>query len=129
MKLDGYDTYTNIELDSAVRGIIIYVSSTLSDRVTDTSPVTEYQESLWLKLRLTGNDSLIIGCIYRSPSSSTINDNALCSLFKHITAAKNQDNHSQRFIDAVKDSFLHQHVTQPTRHRYGQQARPYNQTL
>ena len=110
------------------------------------SPETEYQESLWLKLRLTGNDSLIIGCIYRSPSSSTINDNALCSILQHITAAKpshllitgdfnypsidwdtittskNQDHRSQRFIDALRDSFLHQHVTQPTRHRYGQQA-------
>jgi len=34
-------------------------------------------ESVWAEVRLSGSDKLLIGCIYRSPTSSTINDENL----------------------------------------------------
>ena len=85
-----------------------------------------------------------MGCIYRSPSSTTENDYNLWNMLKLITEAKpsylvkagdfnhpdinwdtvesvkHSEHTRQRFIDAVRDSFLHQHVTQPTRYRHEQ---------
>ena len=37
-----------------------------------------------------------------------------------VESVKHSEHTSQRFIDAVRDSFLHQHVTQPTRYRHEQ---------
>ena len=37
-----------------------------------------------------------------------------------VESVKHSNHTSQRFIDAVRDSFLHQHVTQPTRYRHEQ---------
>ena len=83
-------------------------------------------------------------CIYRSPSSTTENDYNMWNMLKLLTKAKPShlviagdfnypDNNwdtvesvkhseptSQKFIDAVRDSFLHQHVTQPTRYCHEQ---------
>ena len=84
-----------------------------------------------------------MGCIYRSPSSTSKNDYNLWNMLKLITEAKpshlviagdfnypdiksdiesvkHSEHTSQMFIDAVRDSFLHQHVTQPTRYRHEQ---------
>ena len=84
-----------------------------------------------------------MGCIYRSPSSTTENDYNLWNMLKLKTEAKpshlvlagdfnnpdinwdtvesdkRSEHTSQRFIGAVRDSFLHQHVTQPTRYCHG----------
>ena len=83
-----------------------------------------------------------MGRIYRSPSSTIENYYYnLWNMLKLITEAKPShlviagdfnypdinwdtvkhcEHTSQRFIDAVMDSFLHQHVTQPTRYRHEQ---------
>ena len=37
-----------------------------------------------------------------------------------VESVKHSEHTSQKFIDAVRDSFLHQHVTQPTRYRHEQ---------
>ena len=39
-----------------------------------------------------------------------------------VTSTKSQEHESQIFINAMRDSFLYQHITQPTRHRYNQCA-------
>ena len=36
------------------------------------------------------------------------------------TTSKSQNHESQKFIDACSDTFLHQHVLEPTRYRHGQ---------
>jgi endonuclease/exonuclease/phosphatase family metal-dependent hydrolase len=35
--------------------------------------VSNYQESVWIKLKLKGNDELLVGCIYKSPNSDKEN--------------------------------------------------------
>ena len=84
-----------------------------------------------------------MGCIYHNPSIITENDYNLWNMLKLITEAKpshlviasdfnypainwdtvelvNHSEHTKKFIDAVRDSFLHKHVTQPTRYRHEQ---------
>ena len=144
IKLEGFDIYSNFEDNEAKRGIAIYISHRISDRVTELKVNTDFRECVWLNLSLRGRDKLLMGCIYRSPSSITENDYNLWNMLKSITEAnpsylviagdfnypdinwdtvesvKHSEHTSQRFIDAVMDSFLHQHVTQPTRYHHEQ---------
>ena len=85
--IDGYDLFTNIE-KVAVRGIAIYVHSSLSKFVTDIGITVQLKEYIWLKLRIRGNDALIIGCIYRSPSSPDDNDKMLNRMIKTVVKMK-----------------------------------------
>ena len=103
-------------------------------------------ESVWVRIRLCGQDSLLVGSVYRSPSSSDSNDrkidNLLCAAsesghshilvmgdFNHkfidwsnLSTSCSENHTSFKFLEAVKDSFLHQHVLKPTHHRGEQTA-------
>jgi len=139
--LKGYDIhYVNVDTVYG-RGVILYTASWLN-----ASPYTAVDsgvESLWVTLRLSGRDRLIIGCIYRSPSSSAENDSKINNKMKSVCASGdashilimgdfnypniNWDTVSSAtssaeklFIDAVNDSYLFQHVSSPTRARGNQ---------
>ena len=66
----------------------MFVKSTLSKCVTDVSIPVQFKEQIWLKLRLRGNDILIVGCIYRSPSSLDANDKKIGKVIKSIVKMK-----------------------------------------
>ena len=70
-KLEGYQMYTNLDAD-AHRGVAVYVENSLADLATEVNLDTMYNECTWLKLKLRGQDNLLIGCVYRSPSSPMI---------------------------------------------------------
>ena len=101
--------------------------------------IPHFEDHVWVNIKLRGSDSLLAGCIYRSPSSnidtSTI---SLCSLFadinnyshlpicgdfnyKEISWSDFSDTtyncHIEPFLDVVDDLFLFQHITEPTRFR------------
>ncbi len=101
-----------------------------------------------LKSITVGSDSLLLGCVYRSPNStkesnahvySTIRS---CALTKHShvlvmgdfnfskinwrnwslpKVSKDVESEESKFLDAMCDSFLYQHITSPTRTREGQE--------
>ena len=50
-KLDGYETYTNIESDNAGKGVAIYIADHLVTRVNRMNIGTEYKECVWLELK------------------------------------------------------------------------------
>ena len=139
INLEGVDIDSNFDHDEAKRGIAIYISHRISDRVNELKDNTDFHERVWLSLR--GMDKLSMACIYHSPSSTTENDYNMWNMLKLITETtpshlvitgdfNNQDTNwetvesiehtSQKFIDAVRDSLLHQHVSQPTRYRHDQ---------
>ena len=86
-----------------------------------------------------GYDSLLVGCIYRSPSGNIDSSTAsLCDLFtsldnythllicddfnyKEISwsdpSGTTNNHHIEPFLDIVDDLFLFQHITEPTRFR------------
>ncbi|KAK2170409.1 hypothetical protein LSH36_3g26070 [Paralvinella palmiformis] len=137
--LKGYQSYTNLDAGSH-RGIAIYVSNSIDHLVTAVS-LNTYKESIWLNIKLKGKDKLLLGCVYRSPSSTEQNNIKLFNLLQQIpeydsthtviagdfncpeiewttwSTTKSEEHHSQKFIDACRDAYLHQHTT---RHRHSQ---------
>ena len=107
---------------------------------------SNFEEQLWISIRLRSQDKLLLGGIYRSPSTdiTTSTKQLLCSLLKIVTdtnpshliimgdfnypeidwnytisrAAEIHPSHI--FLHSIQDSLLYQHVTQPTRHRLGE---------
>lgn len=103
---------------------------------------TEFKESVWVKLNLKGNDKLLFGCVYKSPSSNEANLTALNGLiskvcdmnFSHIVTTGDfnypdidwelwnaKEESSLSFIECVRDNFLHQLIDHHTRERIGQE--------
>ena len=121
--------------------IAIYVSNSINAYPIH-YPVP-FHEQMWLQIPLVGNDLLMVGCIYRSPSSDTLSStNLLCSLLTsavlsctHLLVCVDFNyasinwatgyghttkSYAQQFLDTPQDQFLYQHVTLPTRYRHGQ---------
>ena len=103
------------------------------------------RESVWCELTLQDKDCLLVGTVYRSPNSTAENDalvNELLSCilegrlhilivgdFNHpeinwTTESTPRDlNHpASLFMEAIRDSFLVQHVVKPTHYRGDQTA-------
>ena len=94
-------------------------------------------ESVWCEVKMMGKDELLFGYIYRSPNSNAINDARIYATlkkannlgFSHVlifgdclnwrdNASPTDENHpATLFMEAVRDSFLTQHVTVPSHYR------------
>ena len=126
----------DVAVSSSVCGVGIYVSEKLSFSKVHFDSFN-FVEHIWIQVTLRGHDSLLVGCIYHSPSSdihqSTINlCNLLLSLqeYSHVlfcgdfnypsvywSSLSCSTSYSQMFLDAIHDSYLSQHVTEPTHYR------------
>ena len=62
------------------RGINIYTLKTLC--ATNLELDTQFQDSVWCKIKLKKADNLLLGCIYRSPNSQEDNNEKLFKLIK-----------------------------------------------
>ena len=51
---------------SGKRGIVIYAKDDIAS--VEVKFQTEYEDHVWIKLKLRNNDALLCGCIYSSPS-------------------------------------------------------------
>ncbi len=76
-KLDGYQLYTNVEAVNVGRGVAIYIINHLATRVDPIDLGIDNEESIWLEMKSGKNSKMILGCVYRSPSSSAENDTRL----------------------------------------------------
>ena len=142
--LVGYDIFHNDTLDTKIphRGIILYIKKNL--KATQISFVNScFNESIWVSIDLKFNETLLIGCIYRSPNSNDNNNSKLIELINEVSNSKfskllimgdfnfpNIDwkletcsfsnGAASNFLENIKDNFLCQHIMLPTRGRYGQ---------
>ena len=91
-----------------------------------------------------GGDILLFGCFYRSPTPSSIsedNNENLNKLLRSIsmrkyshkcfvgdfnyrninwvswTTLQNEDSNEAKFVETIRDCYLHQHIDEPTRRR------------
>ena len=140
--IPGFILYSNIE-ETENRGVAIYISEDLNPLVTKVYLSNSFEEQVWIKLGLKGNDSLLVGCIYRSGASTINNNKELCKLMKlvcelnptHIftygdfnfkginwNTMEGSTLEEKKFVQAIQDSFLYQHVEKTTRIRIGQQS-------
>ena len=133
----------NLENDTG-RGIAVYVHKSLEKSAIQVIPTHDFNEACLIEVRLRGGDMLLFGCCYRSPTttdSSANNNEKLNRLLNCIslkkyshtcivgdfnykainwnswTTTNGDDSHEANFIEAARDSFLHQHVENPTRRR------------
>ena len=140
LELHGYQLFIPSEFDHSQRGVAIYVKNQLACCLVNMD-VSKFKESVWVQLEIK-HRILIIGCVYRSPSSSFENNQELCDLltkvcarkfdhllivgdfnYKNIDWSTNRTNGASddcsNFLDCVEDLYLFQHVQSPTRFRTG----------
>ena len=139
-KLDGYELFTNNLRKKEGRGVVMYVHKSIEASICEVKNQT--RDSLWLQISLNNNDKLIVGCIYRS-TSSTNEDNKklleMCKYFNEIkcshllilgdfnlpkvdweewdSATTNPEDLENQFLECARDAFLYQHVHSSTRGR------------
>ena len=139
--VEGYNIYSNME-NLTGRGIAICINEVLLHLVSSVGTRSNYKESIWLLLRLKGKDCLKLGCVYRSPFSNASNIENLTHLLNEVISndpshllcgdfnCKSinwEENTADRqggkfFFDWVKECFLDQYVTAPTRYHEGQMS-------
>ena len=124
-------------------GIMLLIRDSLE--VTEVPELSEsmFEESVWCMIHLSKKKKLLIGLCYRSPNSSTENNNQLNSLLHIINnvnasgilimgdfnyrqikwsdgIVESSDNsEAAKFFHATQDAFLYQQVHSPTRYREG----------
>ena len=105
----------------------------------------DFGESAWCEIPLDRNERVLVGCIYRSPNSSILNDENL-NTFLHMASSfqshlllagdfnhpeinwregispRDPNHKATLFLEAVRDAFLYQHVQNPTHYRHDQTA-------
>lgn len=130
----------NLEKDTG-RGLLLYINKEFN--WSERQKETNFEEILFVQIKLNNNDKLLIGIIYRSPSERSIEHNSeLRKLlletsnkgFTHIlimgdfnypdidwenynSRRDKTDSPEYKFVDTVQDCFLFQHINKPTRWR------------
>ena len=143
LKVNGYELYLK-KHESGERGIAIYIHKSLS--VNEVAVKGQSRESLWLEAKLNNDDVLLIGCVYRSPSNTAIQNNVFIEMIQEMTQrqythlllmgdfnlpyidwnvweaiSQNPSDMHNRLLEILRDAFLFQHVDMPTRGRVNNQ--------
>ena len=132
---------------SGIRGVAIYTRKTLEVREVEFK-IEGFRDHIWIEIPSFDKDLILCGCVYRSPSNDTNLERCMRSTNKIIelinTAHQRNNNlvivgdfnfkqidwtndcvphgqqHLLKFVNALHDLFLYQHVSEPTRHRNGE---------
>ena len=139
LKLEGYDSW--YKLDGHGRGVVLYTKSDLKASPFQLAGEEKYEDSVWCSIGLGHQDKLILGCIYRSPNSTDVNNLNLKHLLKSLsdvrashkvvmgdfnhpeidwlkeTSRAGPQHQATQFLESVRDAFLFQHVKEPTHYR------------
>ena len=129
------------------RGSIIYVHKSMSYKQIYLDEDKNFDEILAIEIKINKKDTLLFALLYRNGDFTDWhieNNNKFYSVVKHIASLKYshivlmgdmnfrginwetitnfeknslQKNENEIFIECIRDSFLFQHITEPTRHR------------
>ena len=125
------------------RGINIWTHQSLDKSISiplDKQLTSDLTEAAHIRVRLNRGDSLLLSCLYRSSNQTEEGNNktneimkfaarsashvALCGDFNYRDiqwatqrCSAGERSQASQFLDAAHDSFLYQHVKDPTRHR------------
>ena len=136
-EIPHYDMFLNEE---PKRGIAMYFAKELNAQLCVEFADNKFQEQLWCTVRGGNDETVLVGCIYRSPNSDDQNNTELFNMLKSEKMSKfnkicifgdfnfpdvNWDgiwngNKSNEIIENFRDALLIQKVTNPTRFREGQ---------
>ncbi|MES9884124.1 MAG: reverse transcriptase family protein, partial [Sedimenticola sp.] len=144
-ELEDYESF--IPCLSKGRGVAIYIHKSQSALSVDLFKDLEYEEAVFCEIKLCSSDKLLVGCIYRSPDKSDAENNRNLNILMKRAADANYSHvlisgdfnyksinwleghcslpiqsETSIFLEVVKDTFLFQHVLEPTRLREGHSA-------
>ena len=86
LQMEGYELFLSELTSFSKRGAALYINKKLKSEEIQFN--MKFEESVWSQIRLNNNDMLLLGCIYKSPSSSPEN---LDELNKLLTTASKVD--------------------------------------
>ena len=96
LNLPGFEKFTNFKFTeenlgaSGKRGVAIYVNEKLDTEIVNLR--SSYDDHVWVKIKLRNNDSLLCGCIYRTPSKENgkvvETTKAVCDVIAEAVARK-----------------------------------------
>ncbi|XP_069107263.1 uncharacterized protein [Argopecten irradians] len=133
--IDGYDMFT-VSLETG-RGVVIYIKSNLKGDIEEHLMQSNFSEAIWCTLSLYKSQKLVIGCIYRSPSSSTENSlelnkaiQTVCEKYYNIiimgdfnyknidwsreTTPENLGSSTDKFLECVQGHTRHRQGNEPS---------------
>ena len=129
-----------------LKQLLLYVHSELSPVPCVKLNEAGVDNSIWCTIPLSNTDKLLVGVVYRAPSSPHDNNQRLLTIINNLNninvshillmgdfnfpsidwseciCLSGESSLAFSFLDAVQDSFLTQHVSNCTRHRDGQQS-------
>lgn len=141
-KLNGYQCFKS-DVQDGTRGVLIYAKQDISIDFCRELRNDEFKESIWCEIRTEG-EKLLLGAVYKSPSSDRENQEKLFRLInkavdlghKHFvmigdfnfpdidwrtwTVNGGEGNLAFQFVECIRDNFLFQHILEDTRYRMGQ---------
>ena len=142
LKFDDYDLLS--PGTHGDRGVAILTHKSLKATSVNRLNTIKFKENVWCEIVLNGNDKLLIGMIYRSPTSSGDNNLLLNELINSAVKLKYSHfllmgdfnyrninwmscesnsavNHpATQFVECTKSNYIYQHIKEPTRYRDGQ---------
>ena len=141
--LEGYDLFPEKFPIQDTRGILVYIKQDL--KAVEVNIDQDFKECVLVKLNLRNRDKLLVGCIYKSPSSSDENHDKLNELLLYISKLEDSYTHillagdynfpdidwnswtskektSLNFLECIRDCFFQQVVENPTRYRINQES-------
>ena len=140
--IDDYVTFHKNVSNDIGRGVILYVHKSLEP--DEVCIQCDFEEFVCAEINLQKGDKLLACVIYRSDSGTENNNSNLDKLMVKLAEMKHShklimgdfnyrnidwgswtssspDNSSDhKFIESVRDSYLYQHILEPTRSRVGQ---------
>ena len=141
--IQGYDMvpHDNI-IRNKGRGSMIYVKNSTTYKAINLPSFQSFEEVIAIEINLKGADKLICACVYRRGESTDDNNQSLLRTFSELadlrpshlliggdlnfnkidwesltTQTYNPKDINNLFIECVRDNFLFQHITEPTRQR------------
>ena len=113
-------------------GVILYIKESIQAYEIKLEKEAECEEAVWCNI-VTGNSTLTVGLVYRSPNISIEENEKIHNAIKEVskrdciimgdfnhghiqwTSLQSTGREDQEFLNLVQDSFLSQHVLEATR--------------
>ena len=142
--IDGYTLYRGNQSDGSGglgRGVALYVMNTLNHSAYPAVDGLAFDCSVWTKIKLAGNKSLLVGVVYRSPNSTNENNQNMLQVLRTAASAncqylticgdfnlplidwntkrslESENALSSKFMELIEELSLFQHAHGPTRFR------------
>ena len=129
--LAGYIMFRRDRIGRRGGGVILYVKESIQAYEIKLEKEADYDEAVWCKI-VSGNSKLIIGLVYQSPNINEEDNTKIQNAIKEVSkgeciimgdfnhghiqwkSVESTGGEDQQFLFLIQESFLTQHVLEPT---------------